>query len=273
MKLRINFDNQIYPCDSLKKYAERRQQNIIISGNEGCGKTHLARQYSVYLGIRDFIIVKPTVDELTSTMEALIGSQNDVCLCIENLDTAVIGASYSILKFLEEPPKNVFIVITCRNINRIPYTILSRCPLIDVHNPTKDDIMHYCSRTDIDAYNRIKNHLIYNCIKTFSDANIVLGMDADKLQYFEKLPEIMKCNDTVSNISYKLSHYPDKSKSDICIVLRYIMWTSDDKTIWKYVIGCTDDIRLGRVADWCAVAVFAMRVKNYVCRESLCSTC
>lgn len=266
MNLSIDFESQSNAKAELKNYAKRRQQSVIISGDEGCGKTHLARLYAAYLGIYDFTVIKPTVDELTSTMEALFGSQNDVCLCIENLDTGVIGASYTILKFLEEPPKNVFIVITARNINRVPDTILSRCAAVVLPNPTPNDILRYCSRTDIDAYNRVKNHLIYKCIKTLSDANLILSMDANKLRYFEGLFEIMQCTDTVSTMSYRLSHYPDKSKSDVHIVLRYIMQVIKDSTILKYAISCSDDIRLGRVADWCAVAVFAMRVKSYVCK-------
>ncbi|RRQ45888.1 ATP-binding protein [Chryseobacterium sp. SC28] len=52
-------------------------------------------------------------------------------------------AANKILKFIEEPPKNTYIILCAPNANDILPTILSRCQLIDVPRISDEDLLEY----------------------------------------------------------------------------------------------------------------------------------
>ena len=258
------FDYQADAISTLKQYAESDKHSVFIVGNPGTGKSYLAREYSRMLGIDDFVVVKPTIDELNDMINAVSHIDNRVCICIENLDVGVAGAAYAILKFVEEPQNNVYIVITCRNIDLIPPTILSRCMGVVVGHPSDSERAEYCKINYFEDYARLKNHLIYKCIRTFADANIIMKLKSDELEYFNGLKDVLSFSAPVSSILYTLSHYPNKSKSPINIVLTYLLFISDDAIIGRYTIECLDAINTGRVADWCALAMYVMQCKKHM---------
>ena len=233
----------------LTEFAKSDRHSIIIYGESGCGKTHMARQYAQMLDISDFNVVSPTIGDLQETMGSLVESSNKTCICIENLDLGMISVSYSILKFIEEPKSNVYIVITCRTLNNIPDTILSRCVSVKINSPKKYDITTYCKTNRFEDYARLKSHPVLSCIKSFSDVDIVMDMNADKLRYFEEID--IGFHDTVGNISYKLTHYADKSKTPLHIVLRWIYNKSTDMRLKSIIVTCLSELDEGRIADWC----------------------
>ena len=94
-------------------------------GPEGCGKSYLARQFAIKLGVDDFALVEPTVAGIREISDLCSEITTPIVICIENLDTGVVAASYTLLKFLEEPRKNVHVVVTARNIKHLPDTIPS----------------------------------------------------------------------------------------------------------------------------------------------------
>ena len=256
-------ESQTGAIEALRAFAKSDKHSLIISGESGVGKTYLAREYSQMLGISDFVVVKPTVDELNETMDSVAGLDNKICVCIENLDLGVVATSYTILKFVEEPRNNIYIVITCRNIDAVPSTILSRCMSVVIPNPSKDDIVEYCKIYHFEDYARLKNHLIYKCIKTMGDVEAVLSLKPDELEYFGNLSSVIAFSDSTSSIVYTLSHYPNKGKTPINIVLRYILLLAKDPAIQRFTIMCLDEIKNAHIAEWCALAMYVMRCKRY----------
>ena len=260
----MHFESQEPSNLMLKAFAKSKKHSVVISGNEGVGKSHLAHKYAEYLGIsRDFVIIRPTMEDIQNTLEELVEINTPTCICIENLDNGVIGVSYALLKFVEEPKENVYIVITCRNINKLPDTILSRCVSTHIEPPNHQDIILYCKTYYSSDYARLKDHILFSCISSFSDADIIMKLDADKLAYFDSIKNLLNFNDSVSNLSYKFSHYSDKSKLPFQILLKYIMKVSGDNVINWYAINCSDDILLGRIAEWAAINNFIFDCKNY----------
>lgn len=74
-------------------------------------------------------ISKKDVDDLQhsfSTTSAEADSEYRVCIIL-NIENSSVSAMNSLLKFLEEPAKNVVAVLTTDNVNRILPTIVSRC--------------------------------------------------------------------------------------------------------------------------------------------------
>ena len=140
----MNLINQQRVIPELTRFAENKRHNLLISGIEWCGKTYLAKLYAKKLNIDDFQIVESKISSVKDAIENCIHINTPIVLCIENLDLGVNAVSYAILKFLEEPSDNVYIVVTCRNIKRIPDTILSRCVTIALSPMVESDLVVYC---------------------------------------------------------------------------------------------------------------------------------
>lgn len=245
----------------LETLANNDRHSILIEGVEGCGKSYLAKMYADMIHISDFQIVSPTVAEIRSTVEESIGIENNVLFCIENLDLGVASAAYSLLKFLEEPAHNVYIVVTCRNMNRIPDTIISRSSCVSSGPPIDSDIIEYAVSQYPDVYSDVCKKTIWRCVRTFKDAETVLKMTSNQIEYYDKLKDMMSFKDTVSNIVWKLGHYEDNTETPIEIVIRYIIEQTRIPHIKKCGIDCIRDISQGRIAKHTVLTKFAFEVK------------
>ena len=257
----MNFTCQQAAISDLSSLAERRRHSVLIEGVEGSGKTYLAQHYAKLLDISDVQIVEPNVQSIKSTIEACYKIDNEVVLCIENLDTGVAAVSYALLKFLEEPNPNIYIVVTCRNINRVPDTIISRSVCVLTSPPIDSDIAIYASNKDNTKFTELRTRHIWSCIRTFKDVDIVLSMTSQQIEYFNSLSSMMGFKDTVSNMMWKLGHYPDNSETPIEIVIRYIVELSDSSHIRQAGIQCLSDLSNSRIASHAVLAKFLFECK------------
>lgn len=60
-------------------------------------------------------------------------------IVVDNINSLNPSATNAILKLLEEPPKNLFMLLVTNNINELLETIPSRCLQLKIANPTKDE--------------------------------------------------------------------------------------------------------------------------------------
>ena len=82
---------------------------------------------------------------------------------IEEADTMTVQAQNAFLKLLEEPPRDMYMMLLCENSSALLPTVLSRAPLIRMQIFTEDELDRYLSandkkaaelrRKDADAYN------------------------------------------------------------------------------------------------------------------------
>ena len=237
------------------------RHSVLIEGPEGCGKTYLAMQYAELLHITDFQLVTPKVDEIKLTLDACAQLSNPVVLCIENLDTGVAAASYVLLKFLEEPTPNVYIVVTCRNIKHVPDTVISRSAVVVTAPPVDRDLTSYAMHKNQVKFDEIKFANIWRCVKTFKDADQVLELSDAQLQYFNNLSKLSKFNDTVSNLVWKLGHYDDNTDAPVTLVIRYLMDLIHTNHIRRVGVDCLNDLSSKRVATHAVLAKFVFEVK------------
>lgn len=256
----MNMINQEEALSALHKYAERNRQAVLISGPEGCGKSYLAKQYSSMLNIPDFQIIECKMDSVREAMEACLTISNPIVLCIENLDNAVASVSYAILKFLEEPKHNVYIVVTCRNVRHIPDTILSRCVSIDVPPMIQSDLKLYAETYYTSELSVIKeNPVMWACINSISDMAVISKLDADQISYIINSCGLVDMQSSVSNIVWKLQHFPDKNPTPIALVVRYLMHSN---VSWKRrCLSCLDDLSTNRLGVHAVLSKLVLELK------------
>ena len=254
-------NSQKEAIEELQRLASANRQSLMIVGPSGCGKSYLAQQYANMLNIDDFATIVPKVTDIREALDSCQTITNPVLLQIENLDLGVAAASYTLLKSLEEPLPHVYIVITCRSADNVPDTIISRSAVVNVSPPTNNDIDVYGKQKDTLKFNNVASRLVWQCVRSFSDADEVLQMSVDEIQYYESLAEICKFNDSVSNIVWKISHYDSNKECNLELAIRSIVELMHKPFITKCGIECIRDLNKGRIAQHAVLSKFVFNAK------------
>lgn len=256
----MNLTCQADSLNTLKFFADTDRHSILIDGPAGCGKSYLAKQYQKFLNVEDFALVQPTVQSIRDTLDYSYNLESPVVFCIENLDSGALTASYTLLKFLEEPTNLVYLIVTCRNINDIPATIISRCTCISALSPSSSDLVQYAEIQDFARFQTLKDSELWKSVRTFKDVDYVMKMKQDQLAYFESL-RFFSLSDTIQNLSWKLGHFDDNSNTELSFVMNYIISVNDSPRIRKYAIECCRDLSSGRVASHAVLSKFLFECK------------
>lgn len=255
----LSLKNQQSAYLTLQDFAKGDKHSVIIEGPKQCGKTEMAREYAKLLGIQDFQLVKPTVNELREVIDSCCQIENNIVLCIENLDDGVVAASYTMLKFLEEPRKNTYIVITCSSCYRLPDTIISRSHIATINPPTVDDIYSIAGSRGINL-NTLSAEL-RSCCNNFADIDIISKLDRDKVDYLHTLASSATWRDCVSNIVWKLGHWPDNAEAPITFVIRYLMNSMKNPVVYQAGCKCLQDLDDNTLGTHLTLSKFAYECK------------
>ena len=255
--------NQQQALIDLTQLAEQRKQAVVISGAYAVGKTYLAREYSKLLGIPDFTVIEPKVNDIKSTIDSLIQLETPIVLCIENLDLGVAAASYTLLKFLEEPKSNIYIVITCRNISQIPDTILSRAILVSVPNILSADIDAYAKTKDSPLIQTIQNdNVLWRCIRNFVELDMLIALSDKNISYFKDVIGNISPKNSVSSIVWKMQKFPDGSAVPTEILLRYLMYSNS--AWYPLCLRALNDLALNRMSAHAILSKLVFELKYAV---------
>ena len=257
----MNFKCQQSAISELHRLSDKKCHSVMISGVSGSGKTFLARQYSKMLEIEDFVIIEPSVQSVRDAIEASIDSSNPVIMCIENLDTGNVAASYALLKMLEEPKSNIYIVVTCRNYKAVPDTIISRSVCIQLSPPVDSDINEYAEHKDSTKFQIFKTYDIWPSVRSFKDVDTLYATTPEQQNYLINYPNFIFSRDPVSSLQWSMSHYPDNSELPLTLALRYLLDKTKNSYIRKCCISCLNDINDGRVAAHTCLAEFILECK------------
>lgn len=79
------------------------------------------------------IVVEDVQNLIENSMVACIEGTNKVFL-LNNFENANINAQNKLLKTLEEPPKNTYLILSVSNVSNILQTIISRCKIVYADN-------------------------------------------------------------------------------------------------------------------------------------------
>ena len=244
--------------------ARSNHHSILISGPSGCGKTYLAKQYADKLNISDFIPVKAAVSDIRTALDEIIGIDHPIALCIENLDTGMKAASYAVLKTLEDPTSNIYIIITARNIKMVPDTILSRSASVLVSPPRLEDLRSYGEYLDSVKFKILGNNKLWKYLRSFDDVNIFFNMTGEQQEYIENYPSILASKKPISTIQWSMSHYDDNTELPVDIALRYLLDVSKsrkDAHVYTQCLECLNTRNEGKIAKHAALSKFILECK------------
>lgn len=265
--------SQLESVKQLEILANNSKHSTLISGIAGSGKTYLAKHYAKLLNISDFQIVEPKVQVIKDAINSCYQTNKPVVLCIENLDMGLLTASYTLLKFLEEPLSYVYLVVTCRNIKQLPDTIISRSATVTVAPPTDYDLLSYGKYLNDSALDNLTHTSnLWSCVKTLNDVDTVLSLTKGQIDYFNSLNDLVYSNDNISSLCWKLQNYSSNSENTnntelptaatpIELVIKYIMTFCNNDYIWKMGHQCLKDLSTGRISVNAVVAKFLFEIK------------
>lgn len=256
----MEFVSQKSALQQIQLLADQQRHSILLEGPTGSGKTYLSKQFMHMLHIEDFQVVLPKVQDIKDTICTCLQINTPVVICIENLDTGVAAASYALLKFLEEPADHVYIAVTCRNVQRVPDTIVSRSAVVTVAPPILSDIEQYAIHHNAAQYVSMKDNALWQCVRTLKDVDIVLSLTDEHLEYLLSLPSVLEKQEAINSQLWALQRYPDNAETPIELVIRYIMCNSRN-TIWRSAHSCIQQLSDGRIAAHAVLAKFLFEYK------------
>ena len=220
----MEFDFQSQAISQIKVLADNDVHSILISGIRGCGKTYVAQKFAEFKGINTFHSINAKVADLKDAIQSSFRLQENQVICIENLDDGKSAASQVILKYLEEPLPNVYVIVTCVNSSKLPDTILSRAIEVQIGIPHMNELSQYARNLNAQRFNTYREYSVFSTCKSLSDVRQILNLSLDQIKYYEQFQDIKSLfKQSVDAILWNLGHYADNSKADSKLALRCIM--------------------------------------------------
>ena len=234
----FEFQNRV--IEKLKLSAESDLHSILVSGSSGSGKTYICKQYADMCNIGNVLHVLPTVDSIRSAIESCYTTDQKILLLVENIDTGVPSSSNTLLKFLEEPLPHVYIIVTCRNIQRVLPTIISRCVSINLQSPQYSDLCVYAESLNREKCEHLKSFKLFKTLRSFSDIDAVMKMSDEQISYIMNFDKEIKKTASVSSLSWKICHFKDNTDIPISMIVYYLYFFAKNT---DYRLSCLDCLR------------------------------
>ena len=233
--------------------------SVLLVGPQGSGKSLIIQFIAEHLGLTVQILDDVSFDSLT---EIYLRTEPIIYV----LDNMNIKTQNQILKFLEEPPRNSFIILTARRLGQYLSTIENRCRIwqLDVY---ENNILN--------EFNESGNPLIIEISKTPGDV-----INLNKSNFSEVVELANKILDKISVASYgNVFNIIDTLKSDklnieielFVRVIRYLIYkrifiTPTDNTWYDiYMLTCMLSLNLTipHVDKMQLLENYLMKLKEY----------
>ena len=240
-------------------FANNDLHSILIAGPSGCGKTYLASVYAHLLNISTFNCIDSTVSSLKQAIQDSYALDDRQVVCIENLDLGTNAASQILLKYIEEPTSKTYVVVTCRNMSKLPSTIASRSVTLFVPPPSMQDLELYADSVFRDNKEYRMRIMQFFC-KSLADVVNFSNTEADKLVYYSSAAFDQFWKQSVDQIIWGLTHFEDGSPTDLKVMLYSIYRGFKDENAKQAALDALTSLEQNKVSKSAVVGKFVLDV-------------
>lgn len=222
---------------------------VILVGSKGSGKKLLANNVAKQLADNVVQLEGIGIEHIRGMITEAYRTHN-TCYIIPDADGMSVGAKNALLKVTEEPPNDVYFIMTLEDTNNTLSTITSRGTAYHLEPYSKDDIKTYIQQTY-----KVKpetKSIIASVCDTPGEVNEMMSTDPDKFyEYVElvvdnitevsganafKIPSKVAIKDTDEGYDLKLFWKLYVKK---CFDLALSQDTGIDKVIHLHQVGVT----------------------------------
>jgi len=118
----------------------------IIEGAVGSGKKTLVRHIHDVMEDSVLMWMQNTVDDVRLAISKAYKGGGDMIYAFADADNMSMSAQNALLKITEEPPSNIYFILTVNNINNVLETIRSRAYIFRMGIYTYDELVQYIDR-------------------------------------------------------------------------------------------------------------------------------
>lgn len=194
----------------------------LILGEEGSGKHTL----SMY--IKDNILKLPLLDiteNISDEYIDMIYRNPNPSIYLINMSKMMEKEQNILLKFIEEPLQNAFIILLCENVNNLLNTIYNRCVVFEMELYKKDELSQFISSHQ-------DKDLILSVLRT---PGKILNTNLSNIRAIYDLCDKMVDKLSIANfsntltISSKINYKDEYNKFDINIFFDMLIYTLYNK--------------------------------------------
>lgn len=198
--------------DSIVKWVrdclDKMPQFIVLVAPRGCGKRHLAKYISKEIGSL-YVECDIKVDEVRQVIESAYTVQDKILYCFADADNMKAAAKNAMLKVVEEPPKNVYFVLTVQDDSSLLETIKSRGFVIHLSPYTKEQLKSYC----LEKYFNFDEEVL-EIATTPHEADLMISYGTEFIEYVnavvDNIAEVQPANAFKSADKLALKNEEDK---------------------------------------------------------------
>lgn len=207
----------------------------ILIGEKGSGKKVLAATIIKKLEAQ-WCFFETKVDDIRKAIELCYGVQGTWVFVIPDCDNMSSAAANALLKVTEEPPNNVYFILTCENEENLLQTIRSRGVTYMLEPYTYEDKCDYIEEKGVPEFEEDENFILEvasNC----GEVQQMLDMDIHQFKTYvelviDNIAEVSGSN--AFKIGDKLALKDDTDKYDL-------------RLFWKaFRSVCTDRMKDGK---------------------------
>ena len=143
-------------------------RTLLLEGDIGCGKHTLANSIAEQLGV---VLIDITEQLTLETIERAMLSPTPYVYLIDSSKISVKEQNV-ILKFLEEPLKNAYIIVLCTNKAMLLNTVVNRCIVLTFEQYTVDELYTFVENREQWVDNQFKYANTPGRVKYFESINL-----------------------------------------------------------------------------------------------------
>lgn len=199
-------------------------RSVMLLGAQGSGKHTLCTYISNHLNLK----IENITNNLTQEMIEEISTRVEPSIYLIETSKITVREENTILKFLEEPLKNAYIILIAESKNRLLDTIINRCQIWALESYSKETLSQFITREDIDKELVLELAHTPGQVKKYSSVNLKEYDElAEKILGFIDVASVPNTLTLVDKLSYK----DEPDKLDVNIFFNVLLHES-----WAYVV-------------------------------------